>query len=101
MNNRKKGVYLSELFLDNLDGDFSHDAVLRALGKCNDEICMRIGAYPCARGRINNFFNREKPTKNLPKQIRQELKDFWDVYSEFDSMLRPGIKKNYLILQIL
>lgn len=32
---------------------------------------------------------------------KQELYDFWDVYKEFDAMLTPEMKKEYLILQIL
>lgn len=38
---KKKNTYLSELFLENLNGDFSRQAVLRALEKCNDEIRKR------------------------------------------------------------
>ncbi|MEY8236915.1 hypothetical protein AALA36_14500 [Lachnospiraceae bacterium 66-29] len=102
MDKRKKNPYLSELFLENLNGDFSRQAVLRALEKCNDEIQKRMGAYPCDRGwLISNFFNRGKQTRKLSRQITQELVDFWDVYGEFDNMLRPSAKKNYLILQML
>ena len=32
--------------------------------------------------------------------MTQELMDFWDVYGEFDNMLRPSAKRNYLILQM-
>ena len=98
---KKKNTYLSELFLENLNGDFSRQAVLRALEKCNDEIRKRMSAYPCTRGLIGNFFNRGKQTRKLPRQITQELVDFWDVYGEFDNMLRPSAKRNYLILQML
>ena len=97
---KKKNTYLSELFLENLNGDFSRKAVLRALEKCNDEIQKRMGAYPCARGLIGNFFNSGKQTRKLSKQMTQELVDFWDVYGEFDYMLRPSAKRNYLILQM-
>ena len=62
---KKKNTYLSELFLENLNGDFSRQAVLRALEKCNDEIQKRMGAYPCARGLIGNFFNSGKQTRKL------------------------------------
>lgn len=101
MDERKKNAYLSELFLENLNGDFLRHAVLRALEICNDEILMRMGAYPCARGLIDNFFNRGKQTRKLSEQIMQELVDFWDVYGEFDYLLRPGVRRNYLILQML
>ena len=101
MDKRKKNTYLSELFLENLNGDFSRQAVLRALEKCNDEIQKRMGAYPCARGLIGNIFNRGKQTRKLPRQITQQLVDFWDVYGEFDNMLRPSAKRNYLTLQML
>lgn len=95
---KKKNTYLSELFLENLNGDFSRQAVLRALEKCNDEVLKRMGAYPCTRGLIDYLFNRGKQTRKLSKQ---ELVDFWDVYGEFDHMLRPGVKRNYLILQMI
>lgn len=101
MDKRKKNAYLSELFLENLNGDFSRHAVLRALEKCNDEIRKRIGTYSCARGLVGCFFNRRTQTRKLSKQITQELADFWDVYGEFDTMLRPNEKRNYLILQML
>ena len=101
MDKRKKNTYLSELFLENLNGDFSRQAVLRALEKCNDEIQKRMGAYPYVRGLIGNFFNREKHTRKLSRQMTQELVDFWDVYGKFDNMLRPSAKRNYLSLQML
>lgn len=101
MDKRKKKAYLSELFLDNLNEDFSRYAVLRALEKCNDEILKRMGTYPYSGGSAYCFFNRIKQKRNLSKQIMQELVDFWDVYGEFDHMLRPDIKRNYLILQML
>lgn len=97
----EKNTYLSELFLENLNGDFSRQAVLRALKKCNDEIQKRISAYPCAREENGYFFNREKQMGELSRQITQELVDFGDVYEEFDNMLRPSTKRNYLILQML
>lgn len=101
MDKRKKNAYLSELFLENLNGDFSRQAVLRALGKCNDEILKRMGTYSCARRLIGCFFNKEKQTRKLSRQMTQELVDFWDVYGEFDTMLRPNVERNYLILQML
>jgi len=101
VDKRKKNAYLSELFLENLNGDFSRQAVLRALEKCNDEIRKRMGAYSCARGLVGCFFNRGTQTRKLSKQMTQELADFWDVYGEFDTMLRPNVKRNYLILQML
>lgn len=101
MDKRKKNAYLSELFLENLNGDFSRHAVLRALEKCNDEILKRMDAYPCTKELIDNFFNRGKRTRKLSEQIMQELVDFWDVYDEFDYLLRPGVRRNYLILQML
>ncbi len=100
MDKRKKNTYLSELFLENLNGDFSRQAVLKALGKCNDEIQKRMGAYPCTRGLIGNFFNRGKQSRKLSRQMMQELVVFWDVYGEFDNMFRPSTKRNYVILEM-
>lgn len=101
MEKRKRNDYLSELFLENLNGEFSRPAVLRALGKCNDEMRKRMRIYHCARGLTGCFVSRGKQTRKLSKQIAQELGDFWDVYGEFDHMLSPGVKRNYLILQML
>lgn len=64
-------------------------------------IYLKMGVYSCARGLIDYFIYREKHMRKLPNQIMQELEDFWDVYSEFDHMLRPGIKRNILILQMI
>lgn len=97
MYKKKKNTYLSELFLENLDGDFSRQAVLTALEKCNDEMLKRRGIYSCARNLNGYFFNKGKQTR----QIEQELLDFWDVYGEFDHMFRPNVKRNYLILQMV
>lgn len=96
MRKGKQKMYLSELFLKHLNGDCSRKTVLRALRKCNDEMLQRLGAYPCAGEIIGCIFNGDEATK----QTKQEFEDFWDVYGEFDDMLTPKMKKNYLILQI-
>lgn len=101
MNKEKKKMYLSELFLEKLNGDFSRKAVLRALEKCNDEMLQRLGTYQCAGELIGYFFNEEGQQQNVSKRIKQEFGDFWDVYGELDDMLTPGIKRNYLILQMI
>lgn len=101
MNNRKQNTYLSELFLEKLNGDFSHKAVLRALKKCDDEILKRMGTLSCAGELISRFIYREKQKRKISKQIEQELADFWDVYGEFDDMLKPTAKRNYLILRMI
>jgi len=56
---------------------------------------------PAPEALIGNFFNSGKQTRKLSRQMTQELVDFWDVYGEFDNMLRPSAKRNYLILQML
>lgn len=101
MYKKTKNTYLSELFLESLNGDFSRKAVLKALEKCNDEILKRMHIYPCAKGVIDTFFCRVKQKKRISNQIRQELIDFWDVYSEFDNMFQSSTKKEYLILQMI
>lgn len=96
MNRKKKKLYLSELFLEKLNGDFSNKAVIRAVENCNDEILKRMSTYPFARDLIDYFFYGKEQ-----KQIKQELGDFRDVYHEFDKLIKPNIKKNYLILQVI
>lgn len=80
-------TYLPELFLNKLNGDFSQKAVLRALEKCNDEMLQRLGSYQCARELIEYCFNTYSEQRIIPKQLKQEFMDFWDVYGEFDEML--------------
>lgn len=101
MNKKKQNTYLSELFLKELNGDFSRKAVLKALDKCNDEILQRMATYHSARELIDYFFYKEKQRRKVSNQVKQELVDFWDVYGEFDDMLKLSIKKNYLILQMI
>lgn len=38
MEKGKQELYLSELFLETLNGDFSLNAVLKALGKCDEKV---------------------------------------------------------------
>lgn len=96
MKKEKQKMYLSELFLKKLNGDCSRKAVLKALRKCNNEMLQRLRTCPCAGEIIDCILNGVE----APKQVKREFADFWDVYSEFDNMLTPKMKRNYLILQI-
>lgn len=54
-------MYLSELFLDTLGSDYSKESVTRAVLACNAEYESR-----------------------MTEVSGKELRDFWEVYREFD-----------------
>lgn len=62
-------MYLSELFLQQLDGDFSTESVMKALNKCDEELKSRM----CVSAEDAYSID--------------EMRAFWDVYKEFDSEL--------------
>lgn len=69
-------MYLSELFLKTLRGDYSISSIRNALTVCNAEFLKRIETIQFA-----------------------ERLDFWDVYCEFDSMFELTEKNNYPLLR--
>lgn len=92
----KKKVYLSELFLDELNEDFSANSVMNALWKCNNELLLRLSKGIESEHLINYLFCKKK---YLPSYIEQEFTDFIDVYIEFDNIIEPYQKSKLLILQ--
>lgn len=101
MREQKQEMYLSEMFLETLDGDFTLKAVLRALEECDEVIVQRQGVC----GSVEKFMKPKcgvsKLFLKMPLSIRQEIWDFWDVYGEFDYMLTPGMKRRFSILQMV
>jgi len=100
MGKEKQELYLSELFLQKLNGDFSRKAVIMALEKCNDDILQRLGTYGLAGELIGCFINGGRE-KQVSSKIKQEISDLLDVYGEFDDMITSKMKRDYLILQII
>lgn len=100
MEQEKQELYLSELFLETLNGDFSLKAVLKALRKCDEKVFQWTGVC----GRIGMFMKQRWGGLGLlvkvPRNMRQEFWDFWDVYREFDDMLTLNMKRRYLVLQM-
>lgn len=74
---------LSELFLTSLSSKPNEESLKQALLICNDEFLHRT-----------DFL---KPTM----QARLELKDFLDVYAEFDHELPQDFKTSLALLQII
>lgn len=100
MDKEKQELYLSEIFLETLNGDFSLKAVLKALKKCDEKVNQRAGVCGRVRKLMEQKFGVSEITLKVPRNMRQEFWDFWDVYGEFDYMLIPGMKRKYLILQM-
>lgn len=101
MCKEKQKMYLSELFLEKLNEDFSQKAVFRALEKCNDEMHKRLENYQCTGELIDVIFKKDGQKQEAYKRMWQEFMDFWDVCREFNDMFTPEMRKNYLILQMI
>ncbi len=97
MEDVEKGEqYLSEVFLSNLNGDFSTEKVIYAVRECNQELIGRF-KNPKYLGDFVAYLSNDQ----APKYIYQEFLDFWDVYGEFDDYLISEIEEKYLILKIM
>ena len=99
MNKSEKEIYLSELFLEALDGNFCLEAVLKVLKKCDEQILCRLKLFGGAEK--NSILQSGVGDIKIPGYMQQEYLDFWDVYKEFDNMLSMEMKKNYFILQVI
>lgn len=98
MNAGKPELYLSELFLEELNGDFSLEAILSALRKCDAEVIHKSKLHSYGNVKFLRLFKKLGIKRRVPKYIQQEFLDFWDVYKEFDDMLTAGMRKEYYIL---
>lgn len=83
---KKRNMYLSELFLGGLGGDYSIKSLKKALSMCNKEFLKRL-----SKEKLN--------CKQCLSCYKQELLDFYDVYSEFDEELDFSFKNKFFILQ--
>ena len=70
-------MYLSELFLEEVDRDYSADSIKNAVKICDDEVKVRSEELPIA-----------------------ELLDFWDVYKEFRGMLDQQEMESFEIIRM-
>lgn len=93
MYKEKQKTYLSELFLEKLNEDFSQKAVLRAFEKCNDEILKRLENYQYAEELVAVFCKKDDRKQEVSKEMRQEFMDFRDVCREFNDFFMPEIER--------
>lgn len=82
-------MYLSQLFLSQLDKDCSLTSVMNALTICNKELSSRSAAKKIP-------FCNEKGVPTL-SSFGYELLALWDVYKEFDSLVTEQAKKIYIL----
>ena len=91
-------MYLSELFLQELDETYSLGSVMKALNVCNKELCSRtendVGATH------TDIWDKEGEKGELT-ELGYELMDFWDVYKEFDLLMEKGRKEVLKILDLV
>lgn len=95
-------MYLSELFLQSLDGNYDTNTALISLGICNKELCRRMDGVIDETDCIRYFFCTDENGEIIEPNARyQELMDFWDAYRDFDDEIPYEIKKNMWILQMI
>lgn len=95
-------MYLSELFLQSLDGNYDTNTALIALEICNKELCRRMDGVIDETDCIRYFFCTDENGEIIEPNVRyQELMDFWDVYRDFDDEIPYEIKQNMWILQMI
>lgn len=98
----KKIMYLSELFLQSLNGSYDTNTALIALEICNKELCGRLNGVEEEAECIRYFFSTDESGEIIePNAKYQELMDFWDVYRGFDDEIPYEIKKSMWILQMI
>ncbi len=98
----KKIMYLSELFLQSLNGSYDTNTALMALEICNKELCERMNGVEEETECIRYFFRTDESGEIIePNAKYQELMDFWDVYRGFDDEIPYEIKKSMWILQMI
>lgn len=76
--------YLSEVFLDNLEEDYSATSVHAALKACENELNQRLDRIPSSIGKGLYFLETDGAGFRKRNSIYGEILDFWDVMREFD-----------------
>lgn len=90
-------MYLSELFLQDVKGEMTVDEAADALKRCDSQLCAEMGIKE-EEVPIDLFLKKDAggTTVGLNKK-GEELRDFWDVYKDFDQEI-PEEKKKGMIL---
>lgn len=82
MHMKSKSRYLSEVFLETLDENFTKESVLRAVEACERE-----------------FNSRSEDLEQAASH--KELLDFWDVYREFDELFQEQERASFQLLHVI
>lgn len=85
-------MYLSQLFLSQLDKDCSLTSVMNALTICDKELFNRPETEKIPFCNQENF--------HVLSPFGYELLDLWDVYKEFDSLVTKQQKKIHILTLI-
>ena len=91
-------MYLSELFLMELDEKYTREAVRKALHRCNDEVLCRLGTVRDLKVVCRQSFGEGETDQSIKFA---ELADFWAVFSEFDDMLSVGETRDILLMRLI
>ena len=91
-------MYLSELFLMELDEKYTQESVRKALHRCNEEVLYRLGTMSDLKIVYRQNFGEGEVDKNIEFA---ELADFWAVFSEFDDMLSMAETRELLLMRLI
>lgn len=91
-------MYLSELFLQELDETYSLSSTVNALKMCDNELCLRSEKE--VDGDHMSVWDKQGGIEQLT-EFGYELMDFWDVYKEFDLLIEKGQKEVSKILDLV
>ncbi|MGL6200003.1 MAG: hypothetical protein ACRC3H_13830 [Lachnospiraceae bacterium] len=92
-------MYLSELFLIEVNNEYTEESVRKALYKCNNELISRLGPIDDLKKICREYFGYGQDEGR--NELFAELMDFWDVYKEFDYLLSLNESKKLLIMKLI
>lgn len=78
---------LSEVFLDELNGDFSDASVGRALQICDRILKEQLAGIKTEEEFVSYFFEQAEEDSIIVNEKGEELFAFWDVFDEFREVL--------------
>ncbi len=91
-------MYLSELFLRDVKETMTVEEAELALKRCDSQLCSEMNLQPGGEIPLDAFLRTDEGGNPVGLNKKgEELRDFWDVYKDFDEDI-PEEKKEGLIL---
>lgn len=91
-------MYLSELFLRDAAEKMTAEEALQALKRCDSQFCKEMELKEGAEVSLDLFLKKDAAGSPVGLNKKgEEIRDFWDVYKDFDEEI-PEEKKKGMIL---